>query len=831
MGTTNICGFETGEFTEGTLNGTPTGSIQTGTVRSGTYAFRSNPTTTSTGYFALGGIASDGSTGGNVAFNLATAFYRFYFRYHVKPASGDEDIFWAATSGFGRKLNIALNSAGKLVVYDRTRTLVTTGTTVLNADQWYRINVKSGTGATAAWELLIDGASEASGTADQSSSNNGLGLFGKVLNSSNQTVDFFYDDIVIDDSAEPGAGQVGVMIPASDGTFTAWTIGAGSGSKWQQLTDIPNNGDTSYLVSTAVVNGTYTAQMQTGSAAGITGTLNRVKALALMKRDGGSNGSVKLRFRSGSTDSDSGANFASTGSYTLAASVFDTDPATSAAWASVDSLQVGAIEESGSNKTRMTEALVMVDFVFVSPTNTFSPQPSTSPFLQPNPIDPSPSSFSLSRPIPTVPPPPALPVGVFASSSAGPLQPNPIDPAPSSVRISDIIRTVPAVVNTWLPYFSSAPVIQPIDMAAQNLIRVSQPTPPPLAPITNFDRFSSMPFLKPNPPELPKQLVVSEPALPFFYNAPGWLLSLPVVALWPAEIPRAQLEIFKPTPAVPPVVFPRGTLYIAPLRIPDLPASSISFPPFPAVAPIPPVIGCNLTLFMLLERLYKNLDEDTNFPVYYPRDMAVFCLNWAQRLFCLLTLCLEKTVSFTLGANTAHYKISDQIPDFIVPLRVSFNGVRVRPRKLGDLDRLGAWSRALVTDGGQTPATIKYYAQHGMDGLAIYPSLTGSGTLSITYAAIPPDLVANSDIPVIQPEQQVHLPDLATWLIRLPEGAIEGVDLTQMPGQRGLEAMAKYAEFVRARVKGLAYDYEPPLDVKLQDISRLFFKPKREKLG
>jgi hypothetical protein len=360
VGTLNICGFETGDAAEGVLSGTS--SIQGAVKRSGSYALQCDPATTATGDYQLG---SPSTTSGNTSvFSAATAFYRFYFRYGTKPGSNDEPIFQARRTSSTVKLELRINSAGNLAAYDTTPTLLATGATVLAQDTWYRIEVQVGTGTGGSYAVRIDGALEMSGTGNLTTVANVEARFGKSTNRNGQTVNFYYDDIRITDDGFPGAGAVLAMVPTADGAYTTWTIGAGAGSKYEQVDDVPHDSSTTYLLSTLVSGEAYTAAYGTASSYGISGRVSSVKSWVVITRNGASNGGIIIRLRSGTTDEDLSNQASSTSAFTAVARLFDADPATNAPWeaSALDSLESGLIENSATNSTRVTQILVMVDF-------------------------------------------------------------------------------------------------------------------------------------------------------------------------------------------------------------------------------------------------------------------------------------------------------------------------------------------------------------------------------------------------------------------------------------------------------------------------------------
>jgi hypothetical protein len=173
-------------------------------------------------------------------------------------------------------------------------------------------------------------------------------------------------------------------------------------------------------------------------------------------------------------------------------------------------------------------------------------------------------------------------------------------------------------------------------------------------------------------------------------------------------------------------------------------------------------------------------------------------------------------VTFNLTVNRTFYKVSDQIDDFIVPLRVSFNGLRLKADTMHNLDlRSRTWRL--------TAGDPKRYAQHGFDLLAVTPQpATGTPTLQLTYAAEPDELVSDGDIPEIEADQQIHLENMAFWYLLLKNGGIElkngGTFLNQF-----LDAATKYGGYTRARSRAQMYD-SVPFDLASYDRSRFEIK-------
>ncbi len=222
---------------------------------------------------------------------------------------------------------------------------------------------------------------------------------------------------------------------------------------------------------------------------------------------------------------------------------------------------------------------------------------------------------------------------------------------------------------------------------------------------------------------------------------------------------------------------------------------------------------CNVTLGEMVTELWRMLDDDGT---YYTRLEVWHAVNAAQRLFCFLTLCLERTVTFTLTNGQTFYEIDEQVADFYAPLRVTYGGVRLTPDTIHNLDLRNRRWRNQVGDPVR-------YAQEGVNLLAITPQpATGSNSLQLTYAAEPAELISDMDAPEIPPDQQLHLLDFAYYWLRLKEG---GEELqTAVPYlQRFLDAAQKYQSFARAKARGQNYDRRP---IQLSTVDRSRFEVK-----
>ncbi len=219
-----------------------------------------------------------------------------------------------------------------------------------------------------------------------------------------------------------------------------------------------------------------------------------------------------------------------------------------------------------------------------------------------------------------------------------------------------------------------------------------------------------------------------------------------------------------------------------------------------------------MTFLELQTRTLKRLDEDTAAPVTYTLADVKAALNEGYLFFVLLTLCLEKTVSYTVqAATTFQHALTDQA-DFLAPLRVRAGAAKVRPATLADLDALDpAWKAAT--------GSVSRYGCLGFDLLFFYKRLAAPGTVELTYAYSPAEMAADGDVPAIPGEYHPVLPQYAVYRVRESLGAEELV--------RGLGDLETFlldagqlARQVRARSIALGYD-KLPFELEKFDLSRL----------
>ena len=279
-------GFEAGD---GSDVAAASATIQSAVVHSGSYALKANPSGSGTNYALCYGYNSSCAIS-TTGMSLSTLYCSFYLDYTTKPASTDEEIFEVVdTTGSTTKFALRLSSAGVLNGYNSAATK-TAGSTTLSASTWYRIDVQCNTGSSgASFVVKLNGTTEISGTGNLGT-NNAAGIaLGKRVNQNSQSYTAYFDDWCIDSAAYPGAQQTIAMIAGGAGTYQTGSAVGGAGSNWQSTTQVPTDGDTTYVLSDGSSGDGETEDIETTTAAGITAgsTVNAVVGLVVVKRNSG----------------------------------------------------------------------------------------------------------------------------------------------------------------------------------------------------------------------------------------------------------------------------------------------------------------------------------------------------------------------------------------------------------------------------------------------------------------------------------------------------------------------------------------------------------------
>lgn len=344
----NFGGFETGDATRAvSVSGTV--SVQGTTTRTGSYALRSNPSS-STGYHEYQGIAADGS-GAELGITTTEHFLTVYLRIATLPGA-TAIILRGLTSGGTEAWRVDITSGGVVTATGST----TSGTAAtLSVDGlWHRFDLRFTKNATSG--LAVDGGSEQTFTcANQTIDRVRFGV------QTSTTADIYYDDWVIGTTSPGGAIQVNRLLPNANGSLTSnWTNGTASGS-YTAVDEVPHDSDTSYWEDNGSTDD-RTVALDSAATGGVSGTIHSVIGTGIIRDTYIFGGLLcALKLRSGTTDSTNAA-ATTTETYAAYSRLLTADPATSAAWTSggIDGLEVGAQRSGSSNGARVTMLMAEV---------------------------------------------------------------------------------------------------------------------------------------------------------------------------------------------------------------------------------------------------------------------------------------------------------------------------------------------------------------------------------------------------------------------------------------------------------------------------------------
>ena len=222
-----------------------------------------------------------------------------------------------------------------------------------------------------------------------------------------------------------------------------------------------------------------------------------------------------------------------------------------------------------------------------------------------------------------------------------------------------------------------------------------------------------------------------------------------------------------------------------------------------------------MTLAEMVLRVSQRLNEApaAGGPTFYPVTEITAALNEADRMFCLLTLALEKTVLWTAPAATAITRMLLAFPDWMVPLRLANEfGAPIRPCRLHDL-----W--ALDSQWPIAAGDPIRYATAGSNLLALYPQPVAPQDIFVTYVRSPLGLVLDADTPETPTEYHPAYIPYAIYRLRQVEGG-EPFAASLPLFATFLDAATEYNVFMRTRNIGAGYD-AVPMELKLYDRSAL----------
>jgi hypothetical protein len=384
-------GFELNSLTNGVeiatnnVSGGGALAVATSPVRTGTYSLRSS----NSGAAGIARANVPVASAGNGPF-----YYRAYIYIVALPSAlNSVMLIWNGTTV---RSQIRVATDGTLELWDSTAK-IGSSSSALSLNTWYRLELSyfNNTGTSRA-ELAgrLDGTEFASTT---TSTNTGTADRISVgFATTNTSYDAYFDDLAVNDSTGsyqtsfPGEGKIVHLKPNANGTTNSWTIGAGSGSNYEQVDEVTPDDATTYLRSrTTNEVDEYAIEAFPGNSYD---TINCIGVGFRATRSAGTTSSgMKVRIRSGSsietatteelaTNSSFRTNDLDTNNASPFSLVSYVSPATSTAWTptDVDSAEIGVITSTGSGDryVHLGTIWASVDYATGTP-----PAPSTTKTL------------------------------------------------------------------------------------------------------------------------------------------------------------------------------------------------------------------------------------------------------------------------------------------------------------------------------------------------------------------------------------------------------------------------------------------------------------------
>lgn len=279
-----------------------------------------------------------------------TPIAEFYARFAIQYNSVNQipEFTWSSAAGtvLGRW---RINTSQVIECYTGTGTLVHTGSTVMQVNTWYiiELHVKIAD-AGGVIEYKIDGVLVSAFSGDtKPGSDTTVGQILLQKMGSFSTVGY-WDDLALNDVAGGvddswcGDGHIYGLVPNADGDSSQWLGSDGNSTNNYLLVDeIPHNTDTDYVSSaTSADKDLYNvASIPTLPSNSV---VKRVQVQARAREITADADSINLGVKSGSTEGWSGNIVVGT-TYAAKSADFTTNPATSAAWteSEINSMQIG----------------------------------------------------------------------------------------------------------------------------------------------------------------------------------------------------------------------------------------------------------------------------------------------------------------------------------------------------------------------------------------------------------------------------------------------------------------------------------------------------------
>ena len=294
-----------------------------------------------TGPFGYGRAMFTFSTVRNLPGNYTTLWANFHF-YQFGAASATGLIFSFRDAG-SNQVSVGLDNLNRVYVAVGASIVATSAPNVWALNAWYFLQLRASiANAGGNIQVWLQGTKIIDFTGDtQSTANNYVNQWQLSRNNNNTDLAnvIIYDEVGNAPNARTPETRIFADLPTGAGAATAWTPSAGA--NWQNVDEQPNDGDTTYnSAAAAALDDLY------GFPAGTIPGASVVYAVAhefdVRKDDAGTN-DVDSLIRSGGTTYAKGTPVGLTSTWQRFRAVWDTDPATGAAWtvANANAAQVG----------------------------------------------------------------------------------------------------------------------------------------------------------------------------------------------------------------------------------------------------------------------------------------------------------------------------------------------------------------------------------------------------------------------------------------------------------------------------------------------------------
>lgn len=266
----------------------------------------------------------------------------------LPPASEREMILFSYRGGCNVGLTLVLEDDGALSLYEVDKNLLTTNflgtsSSTYNDGAWHAIQIKDDYVVgppTHAYELIVDTVSEVSGTTNNLGTNAVTTLyFGKFVTAFDSSYDVYVDDVVItSDAYADYPYSIERFLPNENGTYTAWT------GTFMDVDELPPNDDVDYVISdVSNARESFLCENSAGGSAGK--SIAAVKFNYVVKCTYAGDQTKFFIRDSGGTNRDTASAVTLTFAYIAYATLWTTNPATSAVWqaSEIDLTEIGIL--------------------------------------------------------------------------------------------------------------------------------------------------------------------------------------------------------------------------------------------------------------------------------------------------------------------------------------------------------------------------------------------------------------------------------------------------------------------------------------------------------